>query len=231
MSRAENTLIGKSYADYKRERKFFHISGVAQAAAILLLAYFLVTRDEIIIMVPPQLEAETKIVNGEGDAEYQKRFAFSFANLIGNVTPKNVQFIVDQVNASFSPALRDATAQSIENDARILRSRDLKSTFVVEDMLFNDDRNIVWVWGERTIKGDGVPPVSNPYTFEFQIKPVNGFPRILHYDAFEGHPIIQKIKQRGEKLEKRYYTEEQESLATGLEVEVNKGSVDEAEEK
>jgi conjugal transfer pilus assembly protein TraE len=231
MSKAEGTLVGKSYAQYQNDRQKLLLSNSVLSAVVLILSYILLTQDEIIVMVPPQLDAEAKIINGEGDSEYQKRFAFSFANLIGNVTPKNVEFIVEQIDTSFSPALKGAIGQAIENDARILKSRDLESTFIVEDMLYNKHKNVVWVWGDRTVKGDGVPPISNPYTFEFQIKPVNGFPRVTHYDAYEGHPITQQIKQKGEKLETRYYTKEQDSLADGLEVKATGGSNNKTEEE
>ena len=85
-------------------------------------------------------------------------------------------------------------------------------------MLFNKDKGIVWVWGDRVVKGKGMPPISDNYTYEFQIMPVNGYPRVTHYDAYKGHPTVQQINQRGEKVEKRYYTEEQQDLSQGLEV-------------
>jgi conjugal transfer pilus assembly protein TraE len=223
MSKISETLVGKSYAEYKQDKKYLMISNIALSAVVLILSYFLLTRDEIIVMVPPQLEAEAKIINGKGNEEYQKRFAFSFAHLIGNANPKNVEFIIEQMDKSFSPALRDAVGQSIENATRILRSRKLESTFVVDDMLYNKHKDIVWVWGDRTIKGDGIPPITEAFTYEFQIIPVNGFPRITHYNSYEGHPIKQTITQRGESLKPRFNTIDEESLANGLNVKINQG--------
>ena len=226
MSQADNTLIGKNYAEYKRDKKFLLSSNAFLAALCLLLAYAMVTKDEVIVMVPPQMDAEVKIINGKGNEEYQKRFAFSFANLVGNVNPRNVDFIIEQMSKTFSPALQEAVGVKLANEARILRSRDLKATFVIDDMLYNKHRDIVWVWGDRTIKGDGIPPITENYTYEFRIEPLNGFPRVVHYDAYEGHPITQQIKQRADKVEKRFYTEDQMKLSEGLEVQTNRKPVD-----
>lgn len=222
MSNVNKTLIGKNYAEYKRDKKFLMVSNIALSVVVLILGYILLTRDQVIVMVPPQLEAEATIINGKGNEEYQKRFAFSFASLVGNANPKNVGFIVQQMDKSFSPALKEAAGQSIENAVRILRSRGLESTFIMDDMLYNKHKDLVWVWGTRIVKGEGIPPITEAYTYEFQIKPVNGFPRVTHYLAYEGHPIQQKIIQRGEKLTPRYYTPEQQSMSDGLQVEVNK---------
>lgn len=221
MSNTADTNLGRTYADYMNTKKHLMIANVALSVVVLTLLFLLITKGDTIVMVPPQLQQEAIIANGEGNEEYQKRFAFAFTNVVGNVRPKTVDFIVDTMYETFSPALRERVGVTLKNEARILRDRDLEQEWDFEDMLYSPKKKIVWVWGKRTIKGDGVPPMTSNYTYEWQIKPIDGLPRITHFKSYDGHPMMQEMRQRHDELKPRYYTKEQETLASGLEVTSN----------
>lgn len=220
----KDSLISATYADYKASKKQSNITIMALAIAVVILLIMVIRKDEIIIMVPPSISEDAVIKNGKTNGEYQKRFALPLAIMLGNVSYQNVDFISEELKKMFSPIILQGTEQQLINESRILKARELKQSFVVDDMLYSETQNIVWVWGSKTIKGKGSRPIKEDYTYEFQITAINGFPRVTHYKNYSGHPNSSRIKAKGVELKTRYYTDKQLSLSEGLDVTATKGN-------
>jgi|TARA_R110000796_G_scaffold50909_5_gene120205 hypothetical protein len=213
-----NSRISKTYADYVASKKANTITTVSLSVAVVILLAMNISKDEIIVMVPPNITEDAVIVNGKANGEYQKRFALPLAIMIGNTSYQNVDFVNAEIRKMFSPFLVQNVEQKLINEARIFKARELQQSFVVEDMIYSDTQNIVWVWGSKTLKGKGRKPLKENYTFEFQVTSSNGYPRVTHFKGYDGHPNSSKIISSSKETKTQYYTEEQLSLAEGLEV-------------
>jgi conjugal transfer pilus assembly protein TraE len=208
--------IGKTYDDMLLSKKYLLISNTALAVSLAISIFINIASDDVIVMIPPNLTEEAIIVNGKANAEYQKRFSYAYALLLGNVNPANVDFVKQEMEKVLSPALQDLILEQIENESIIMKKRKITQRFDIDNMLYNDTQDIVWVWGDRTIKGVGTQSITEPHTYEFQIKPVNGKPRIVYFNSKKGNPKMSVVKTKGERLETNYFTKEQMGLTDGI---------------
>tara|TARA_B100000953_G_scaffold90890_1_gene74086 strand:- start:48 stop:737 length:690 start_codon:yes stop_codon:yes gene_type:complete len=215
MKKSES-FISKTYADYERYKRFAMVTIASLSVAVVLLMFMAFNKEPIVVMVPPNMTKDMVIEGDKASEEYQTQFAYQTALLVGNISKRNIDFVVDRMEEMLSPALRQVVSEKLKSEARVLQVRELEQTFSVDDVMYSDTRNIVWVWGKRSVKGKGVPPISDDYTYEFQFIVNNGMPRLTHYKAYSGHPTTTVIKSQGTEVVNEYYTEEQMKLKEGI---------------
>ena len=80
----------------------------------LVQTFALMSRDEIVVLVPPELSAEMEVAGSHADQDYTKAWGLHIATLIGNVTPGNGAFIKESVYPLLSPEVHDQVTTIIE---------------------------------------------------------------------------------------------------------------------
>jgi len=220
----ENSIVGQSYTDFKENRRIQMVTIGVLAVTVLILATMLINKKEIVIVTPPTFLNELRIGEDEANQEYQKRFAYNIALLAGNVDKQNVEFVTDALGKMLSPYLRAELTPQIENEARVLDLRDVKQTFMVDDMAYSHQKDIVFVWGTKTLTKEGSIPDKQTFTYEIQVKPSDGFPQVRHFKAYKGAPSNASMKGRDEagKVEPQIFTNETLDAIEGITAEATK---------
>ena len=184
----EDSLVGMAYTDMLNTRKqmMTAIVGLVFIVGVLLLA--LLFKGSEYIVTPPSYTKTLHIKDGAGNQEYQQQFALSIALMMGNIDSRNVEFVTDEVLKLMSPQLRSQTALTLKREAQLLKVRKASQTFIIEDMMFSQKNNVVWVWGRKILTNRGGDKDSRRYTYEFRIEPINGYPRITYFSGYDGQP-------------------------------------------
>lgn len=184
--------ILKSVDDVKATRNMLIGINTILAVSVLLLGLVAMNQSTEVVVVPPEFDRELVIAGNTANEHYKVRWAFATAAIAGNINPRNVDFVMGQMENMFTPYLREEVLPQIRREAHILRSRDATQRFVIEDAIYDPVKDIVWIYGHRTIQLRNAPrnEVVTPtrWTYEFRVAPFSGRPAITHFDSYRGLP-------------------------------------------
>jgi conjugal transfer pilus assembly protein TraE len=183
----EESLVGAAYSDLIASKKRLYTSNVLLSVGLVISLFMYINKDDKTIVLPSQITGEMVIGESRANEEYQKRFAFAVANLIGNVSPSNIDFVTDSIEEMLSPQLRSVLLPSLQNEANVLKVRSLQQDYIIRDMIWSNPADMVYVWGKKRTR-NGSEQVQEDYTYEIRIKPIDGYPRIVHLKGYKGAP-------------------------------------------
>ncbi|MBW1952089.1 MAG: hypothetical protein JRI66_03270 [Deltaproteobacteria bacterium] len=177
-----------TYSGVLKENRFYRIVLGVLLAANLLLGAAVLTHKEVVVLVPPDLRGETRIAPNRGDRHYQESWGLFFALLLGNVTPRNIEFVVEAVEAYLSPQIYQDLMKDLYAQAKNVKQSNLSISFEPREVMYDEQTERVLVKGQTVLRGSyGKPQMINK-TFEFGIEVKNYYPRIVYLDAYEKKP-------------------------------------------
>ena len=86
-------LFMRGWAATRGQNRMLFGSVSALSLVVLMQTFALLGRDRVVVLVPPELSAETEIARNRAGKDYTKAWGLHVATLIGNVTPGNGDFI------------------------------------------------------------------------------------------------------------------------------------------
>lgn len=185
----KDSMVGAAYSDLINTRKTMMIVIAAQSISLCVLVFLLLTTNQKTIVVPSEITNEITITEGEANRSYQTAFAWPIAELVGNVGPRNIDFVVKSLENMLSPALKSTLIPAIKQETKLLKLREISQDFIVRDMIWSGKRDLVYVWGDKVTRAENSnKPERELYTYEIRVKPVNGRPRVVHFKGYKGSP-------------------------------------------
>lgn len=184
----KDSIVAKSYSDYENSKRWNKITITSLSVVLCITSYMALRNNVEVVVTPPQYSNELVIKGSRANEAYMTGHAMSIAGLIGNLNDRNVDFVVDQVTRMMTPYLRSNLEDVFIKEAQILKIRKATQHFIIEDMMYEPKNNIVWVWGEKTLKLSTGTEQTQRFTYELRIEPISGSPRITHFDAYTGVP-------------------------------------------
>jgi conjugal transfer pilus assembly protein TraE len=184
-----NGLTVMAYTDLMKSKKTYHIVISTLSITVLILVIMLSSKNTEVVVMPPNYYEPVIISDGYANQSYAAGHAVGIALLIGNVSPKNIDFVTNTLQIKLSPALQVSLSNTLDTEAKLIKRRRARQIFEVEDVMFRNADGIVWVWGtkETTISAN---TIREPFTYEFRIVPNHGEPKVTHFDAYPGRPKI-----------------------------------------
>ena len=186
-----------------------------------------------VVIKPPVLTGEIRIEDGLPNKEWQESWALYLAHMIGNINPRNVEFVSKQVVAMLSTNLQLEKERDIRRIVDMMRMSNLTQSFEVQDLKYEASTRMVWVWGYKTtqLASSNKQATSatedsadrRRWTFEFIIR-LNelGMPVVTHIDQYDGLPrfdrangvteegmVIEPPKKSSSKVQQAKPTKEQ----------------------
>lgn len=184
--------ILKSVDDVKATRTILIGTNSVLAIAVFILALVASSQSTEVVVTPPDFDQELVVAGNTANEHYKVRWAFATAAIAGNLTPRNIDFVLGQMDNMFTPFLREEVLPQIRREAHILRARDATQRFVIEDAIYDPVKDIVWIYGHRTIQLRSAQRNETPnqqrWTYEFRIAPFSGRPAVTHFDSYSGLP-------------------------------------------
>lgn len=177
-----------------KENTFLKYLVILESIALILAFFVLGGKEVIIVQQPNGLNRNITLSQQTGDNPYKKQWALSFAELMGNVTPSNADFIKSRMNDYFEPKLFHEMEADIEEQVLSLKRQQATITFIPKVIVFEPKSGIVYVNGTREIHSFGVHTKRVEWTMEFGIKVVNYLPVVSHFDSYKGQPKTREDK-------------------------------------
>jgi conjugal transfer pilus assembly protein TraE len=177
-----------SYSGIRQENWFYRVICGVLVVANLILGIAVLSRKELVVLVPPGLKQETKVGQSVGDRHYQEDWGLFFALLVGNITPRNVGFVVEEMEKFLAPTVYHDLIKDIYEQAKGIKESNVSTTFEPRELTYDDKTGHVLVKGQMVMRGSYGKPQSVGKTFEFGIVVRNYSPQITYMAAYSQKP-------------------------------------------
>ena len=192
-------LFRKNWENLSRENLIWRYVSIGQVIVMVILAYAVVHRDEIVVLSPPDLSEQVEISRSKASLAYRKSFAMYLAMLGGNVTPGNVVIIKEAIGPLLAPSIYRTVMDNIEQQINALRIDRITLEYTPKAILYEPETDKIFVSGTQVSRGPSGKPETNRRTYEFIIEMQNYRPVLVHAVAYTGNPkTLKTLKSSGE---------------------------------
>lgn len=151
----------------------------------LILGAAVFSRKETVVLVPPTLKEQAKVSLKKADQKYQESWALFFALILGNITPRNIEFVAGEIERYLSPAIYQSVMKDVVEQGQGIKETNLSTTFEPRELVYDDKTGHVLVKGQMVMRGAFGKPQNVGKTFEFGIEVKNYYPQITFLNAYD----------------------------------------------
>lgn len=189
----------------KTEAYFSRMVTAVLLCLVFYLGSTLASRPMIVTIHPWTLTEDAQVTRDDASMSYIEAWGFALAELIGNVTPGNVQFISDRLKPLLDPKIYHQVLEVLEANAQSLRDDRISMRFEPRAVVYEKSTNKVFVSGWSYVR-QGMSFESEKReerTYEFMIRIANYAPVIKKIDTYPGIPRTRDVLEKMSAAEKR----------------------------
>ena len=166
------------------------------ALVVLLQTFMMTTRHERIVLVPPYIDKRMEVAWDKSNRHYYEAFAVQIATLVGNISPQNLNFVVDYLGILMSktvymqvkpqllaygedPGFKRGTVFTYFTPNAV-RFEDQVNKFFVSGFMHTAPMQVSTMPGANRIQSKAV-------TYEMQFNMHNGRPVVISFESYEGN--------------------------------------------
>lgn len=189
------------------ENRWNRIFNGILAVAVLILAYMAFTKDQIVVVQPETLGSEAWLTTNEASESYKESWGLFLAQLTGNITPANVDFLKDRLKPLLAPTIYNEVIDTLEVQAQNIKNDRVTMRFEPRFVEYEKTTDKVYVYGYSFVKGSTGNEERDDRTYEYRIRISNYAPMIVDLDTYKGKPkteaVLEQIKKQEEVRRKR----------------------------
>jgi conjugal transfer pilus assembly protein TraE len=199
--------------NYKQFLTSYQGSRITAAIAVCLLAlmtltnailvFTLANRHDSVILVPPHLTEEVRVTIGKSTEGYMKAWGLFIAELIGNVSPKNLQFIRTSLEPLLAPSVYQQFVNVLELQTQQIMVDHISMRFEPKLVQYEEETGLVFVSGQGIVVGPTGDEKIMQRTYEFAVEMDDFRPLLTWIDTYPGGAQTLKVKERLEKSKNR----------------------------
>mgnify|MGYP005823442525 CR=1 FL=1 len=174
-----------SYAGVMRENRLWRGLTVALVLANLVLGVVALQRRETVVLVPANLTREVRVGAGVGDRAYRETWGLFYALLLGNVTPKTIDFVVERVGKSLAPGIYQETMKAMYEQAKNVKLNNLAISFEPQEVAFDEKTARVLVKGVALLRGAYGAPRVMTRVYELGLEVRDYQPVLTYLSSYE----------------------------------------------
>lgn len=198
----------------KTEAYFSRLVTTFLLVLCLFLVAILATRPTIVTIQPWTLSEDAQVTRDDASRSYIEAWGFALAELIGNVTPGNVQFIGDRLKPLLDPRVYHKVLEGLEANAQGLMDDRVSMRFEPRRVVFEKSTGKVFVYGYSFVR-QGMSfenEKREDRTYEFVIRIANYAPLIMAVDTYAGQPHTRDVMETINRQEERNEAKRQEQI-------------------
>lgn len=168
--------------------KFNSVVNATLAFGLFLLIYAQVTKDQIVALQPVTLGEEAWLSKSAASQSYMEAWGLFLAQLTGNITPENMDFVVKRVKPLLSPKIYNDMVDEMNIQAQSIKDDRVTIRFEPQSVTFEKESGKVFVTGASFMKAAGGVEDKKTRTYEYLITIHNYGPVIESASNYEGLP-------------------------------------------
>lgn len=161
---------------------------VMSVAANMALSVKIMDMHERLVISPPYVNEKMEIAWDSANQEYVKSFGLYLSGVIGNITPKNADFIIETLSYFLDPSiysearikLKSMTSDPVFNDSGVF------SYYLPNGIVYEPETKKVFVLGDLVMGSAARAPKPTPMVYEFKIVISKGRPLVKSIDNYSG---------------------------------------------
>ncbi|HAY23338.1 TraE/TraK family type IV conjugative transfer system protein [Desulfobacca acetoxidans] len=134
-----------------------------------LVLVVMLQRSQTVVLVPPLLKTEAKIGLNHADRAALESWGLFFVQLMGNVTPRNIDFIMESLQRYMAPDVYQDMTQAMYEQAKAVKSSNLTMSFNVQEVAYDESSHRVKVKGQAVMRGPYGKPMTANRTYDLAI--------------------------------------------------------------
>ncbi|MFC1336962.1 MAG: pilus assembly protein [gamma proteobacterium symbiont of Clathrolucina costata] len=191
----------KTWEGSLAENKWNRIFNGGLAVAVVLLSYMVFTKEHVVVIQPETLGSEAWITKDQASQSYKESWGLFLAQLTGNITPANVDFLKDRLKPLLSPAIYSDVIDTLETQAQGIKNDRITMRFEPRFVEYETTSDRVFVYGYSFVKGATGDEDRQERTYEYRIRISNYAPMILDINTYEGKPRTERVLEQLQKQE------------------------------
>ncbi|QPK64071.1 TraE protein [Methylomonas sp. LL1] len=178
----------QTWDGHEAENRFSRviIIGLLVVCVITSLAAWRTERS--IILVPPTLTQEVEVTRSQASSEFKESWGLFLAELLGNTTPANADFLKTAVEPLLAPDIYRSVLDAMSDQIKAIKMDRVAISFTPRHVDYEAETNKVFVSGELKSQGPSSKPDVKPRTYEFIIAIKNYRPRLEYIDVYPDSP-------------------------------------------
>lgn len=141
---------------------------------------------ETVVLVPPMLDERVSISRDVASTTYQKKWGLFVAQMIGNIHPGNIDFVMEGITGMLSPAAYSSIKQALADQVSDIKRDSLSISFQPKQVVYENETQKVFISGDFQAAGPSGEPKKLFRTYEFIITARFGQPWIDQFRVYSG---------------------------------------------
>lgn len=156
---------------------------------VLALSSALSSSRARVILIPPNLTSTAQIGYDGATDNYYKGWALYIAEMIGNVTPDNADFVVHALGPIFAGSIYPSARIQIIDFAHDEDTQGLSSYYHADSVVWQPSTQTAFVSGTLSqTTADLMKTTSQPLTFQMNLAIVGGQPQVRTLTSYSDPP-------------------------------------------
>lgn len=186
----KTSALLESWRSITSENKFGRLLVAGLVMTNLFTAYYVMSRDQIVVLPPPTWSDEIQIGQSSANAEYKKSMGLFIASFLGNITPANIDFVKNNAGRYFSPEVFTNIRDSIDAQATAIKTEGISISFTPRQITHDAPTDRVFVSGFTRTEGRGGQSEQIQRTYEFKFEIRNYEPQVTAFNIYRGPPQL-----------------------------------------
>ena len=187
-------LFIENWKGKRSENTMLRLAGLMLVITNFMLVIFMTRQDAIITLVPPEINETYEVTQQDASVNFKKGWGLFVAELMGNVSPVNADFIVKALNPLLDTSIQGVMHQALAQQVEEIKKEGLSISFEPQRVAYERSSQKVYVSGSQVISGRNGDNIFNKRTIEIGVRIQNYRPRIFHIDAYNNKPKFEKIE-------------------------------------
>jgi conjugal transfer pilus assembly protein TraE len=204
----------KTWQGANSENKFHRWLLAGQSIALVIALVGWQSKDRVTVIVPPTLNEKAEISQRAANVGYKKSWGLYAAELLGNITPSNVEFVVEALSSMMTGETYEKFRTTAALQVEKIKRDGMSISFEPRSVQYERTTDKIFVTGNSVVEAAGVKtPQSFTRVFEVMIEVNHGVPTISYIDTYQGQPKTREVLERLEREDQttRKMTEAQDN--------------------
>lgn len=191
----------RSYEGTQSENRWLRLFVGGLVLLTLMLTFKVFSKDTVVIIQPQTLETEAWVMKNQSSQSYKEAWGLFLANMLGNTTPANVDFLKEKIAQLLSPEIFNEALEAMQVQANQIKTDRVTMRFEPRFVVYEESNGRVYVQGYSFIKGVTGTEDRTDRTYEIEVQINRYVPQVTYINTYEGKPRTARVREQIERRE------------------------------
>ena len=191
-----------SYQALKTEVGISRLALAGCSFALALLSYHAVTKSQTVVIQPFGLQKSAWVAEDNASQSYKEAWGLSLAQILGNVSPGNLDFVQKRLSPLFPSSIHEKTMTALRAQVIMMKTNRVTTTFDPKEVVYEKSTDKVFIYGNYVTESPSVKPRKEKRTYEFVINMESYLPQVVELDTYADEPHTEQRLAQLKKKEK-----------------------------